>query len=433
MDFNSNETVEFKKTIEDIVSAQFYREGVTKYVAAKITAVNSDGTFNAIIPPDDEVEVVGLLNKSNDALQVGDSVELVTKNGKLSNAWISAKHKKNHFGFTYSPDGQNRGLFDYDVNDWIYYKSQDNNLNIPYLADTKKRRSFFLQNHSRDDAPSYYLIAKLPVSNTSNRASVVISGLFGGYSSNTQAYMDLLIGNRDRFTVSLMYTGDSSAFNYTTVEVYEQTNGEYWIYVKRIQRYTTDTIFDIVASQAELICSTTPTTPSGNLIKTVGAGDASGGGGSTDVSRAYPVGSIYLTTSSTNPATLFGFGTWQQVSQGRVLIGVGTGNDGNTSRTYASGDTGGEYTHKLTLSECASHQHNPDTSSWGFLAYVPGDVERVRVGTNTSGRYAFLSVAASSADASGLKYAGKTDSRGGNGYHNNIQPYYAVYIWRRTA
>lgn len=285
MDFNSNETVEFKKTIEDIVSAQFYREGVTKYVAAKITAVNSDGTFNAIIPPDDEVEVVGLLNKSNDALQVGDSVELVTKNGKLSNAWISAKHKKNHFGFTYSPDGQNRGLFDYDVNDWIFYKDANNALHIPKLVDI-----------------------------------------------------------------------------------------------------------------------------------------------------VYPIGSVYLTTSASNPSSLLGFGTWEQISQGRVLIGVGTGTDSNsTSKTYAVGDTGGEYTHKLTLTEAPSHQHDPDTATWGFLAYVPSEVERVRVGTNTSGRYAFLSTAASSAADSGLQYANRTNSKGGDGYHNNIQPYYAVYIWRRTA
>ena len=36
----------------------------------------------------------------------------------------------------------------------------------------------------------------------------------------------------------------------------------------------------------------------------------------------YPVGSIYTTTNGTNPATTLGFGTWQSIGSGRVLMGV---------------------------------------------------------------------------------------------------------------
>ena len=42
-------------------------------------------------------------------------------------------------------------------------------------------------------------------------------------------------------------------------------------------------------------------------------------------SLSYPVGSIYMSVVSTNPNTLFGFGTWSAIGQGRVLIGAGTG------------------------------------------------------------------------------------------------------------
>jgi len=35
---------------------------------------------------------------------------------------------------------------------------------------------------------------------------------------------------------------------------------------------------------------------------------------------AYPIGSIYMSTVSTNPATLFGFGTWVAYGQGRMPI-----------------------------------------------------------------------------------------------------------------
>ena len=39
--------------------------------------------------------------------------------------------------------------------------------------------------------------------------------------------------------------------------------------------------------------------------------------------KVYPVGSIYMSTVSTNPATLFGFGTWEAMPAGRVLLAQG--------------------------------------------------------------------------------------------------------------
>src|SRR5574344_77914 len=44
--------------------------------------------------------------------------------------------------------------------------------------------------------------------------------------------------------------------------------------------------------------------------------------------KNYPVGSIYISTSSTNPSSLYG-GTWESYGQGRTLIGVGSGIDAN--------------------------------------------------------------------------------------------------------
>jgi len=43
------------------------------------------------------------------------------------------------------------------------------------------------------------------------------------------------------------------------------------------------------------------------------------------LSALYPVNSIYMEISGTNPATTFGFGTWSAYGAGRVLIGAGTG------------------------------------------------------------------------------------------------------------
>lgn len=98
MDFNIKNTEIFKNIVEKIVDVRLQKKGITSFVAAKVTAVNSDGTVNVVIPPDNKRYVNNILNKTNEVLSVGDSVELNTKNGKLSNAWVALRHGNN-------PDG----------------------------------------------------------------------------------------------------------------------------------------------------------------------------------------------------------------------------------------------------------------------------------------------------------------------------------------
>lgn len=98
MDFDVKQIAEFKKVIEDIVDARLKSYGVTSFVAAVVTKVNDDGTVNVTIPPDNSRFVNNVLNKSNESLSTGDSVELCTKNGRLSNAWVAIKHGKSVSG-----------------------------------------------------------------------------------------------------------------------------------------------------------------------------------------------------------------------------------------------------------------------------------------------------------------------------------------------
>ncbi len=79
----------------------------------------------------------------------------------------------------------------------------------------------------------------------------------------------------------------------------------------------------------------------------------------------YPLGSIYLSTSDLNPSTFFG-GLWEQIAQGKTLIGVGTNSDINgVSKTFNLGDVGGEYEHNQSIDEMPSHQHDVNDFSYG--------------------------------------------------------------------
>ena len=136
------------------------------------------------------------------------------------------------------------------------------------------------------------------------------------------------------------------------------------------------------------------------------------GSGAT-VLDMYPVGSIYQTASSTfNPQTAWG-GTWERIKD-RFLLAAGD--------TYTGGSTGGEATHKLTTQEMPSHTHtmyvNNDGSSSSW--------------SPTTGEYL---IKPDGVTTSKKNYQGKLaqNSAGLDQAHNNMPPYLAVYIWKRTA
>lgn len=131
------------------------------------------------------------------------------------------------------------------------------------------------------------------------------------------------------------------------------------------------------------------------------------------LNKVYPVGSLFFSTVDINPSDLLGFGTWEPFAQGRTIIGVGTGKDeNNTSRTFRNGETGGEYTHQLTVSEIPSHSHGkvPKMNYW----VAPSTAQTITTG-NSSNEYA------------------NTGNAGDNGKHNNIQTYVTCYIYNRIS
>jgi hypothetical protein len=149
------------------------------------------------------------------------------------------------------------------------------------------------------------------------------------------------------------------------------------------------------------------------------------------LAAAYPVGAIFLSTVSTNPSTLLGFGTWVAYGSGRMLISQ----DG----TYPAGTTGGSATTTLITANLPSHSHSATTTSTdaghthgsaigsGFISN--GGPESLAGGPN-------LPFGRPTATASGNASITSTTTIGNTGSGTavtTISPYIAVYMWNRTV
>ena len=147
-------------------------------------------------------------------------------------------------------------------------------------------------------------------------------------------------------------------------------------------------------------------------------GDLKSGEGIVNIfDTIYPTGSIYMSTASANPSTLFPNTTWAVFGEGKVLVGY----DEDDS-DFSAGATGGSKTHTLTVDEMPEHSHtqNNVVESTGQLV----DIDLLVTTDND----------AQSSDIDNRTTKGTTTfSTGGGQAHNNLQPYVTVYMWKRTA
>lgn len=153
--------------------------------------------------------------------------------------------------------------------------------------------------------------------------------------------------------------------------------------------------------------------------------------------QIYPVGAIYMSTVSTNPATLFKVGNWEALPAGRVLLAQGTSTWGVN---YSAGSTGGEDKHTLTINESAPHNHTGSATTSGSTHTHAltmqashgksgnGGVPRFSDGDIWSG-YKTQNLSA----AGEHSHAITINNSGGGQAHNNMQPYLSVYMWKRIS
>ena len=157
--------------------------------------------------------------------------------------------------------------------------------------------------------------------------------------------------------------------------------------------------------------------------------------GKTLLDYLHPVGSIYISTTSTNPGTIFG-GTWVQWSSGRVPVGINTG-DTNFNTVEK---TGGSKTVSI-----ANHTHNLGDEGGATLQVErPGAdtlywEQRGGPSTKWNADYRVYTKVSDSSTGSlnneqqtrTIALVGKTKSAG-NQSINNLQPYITCYMWKRT-
>lgn len=118
------------------------------------------------------------------------------------------------------------------------------------------------------------------------------------------------------------------------------------------------------------------------------------------------IGDIHISIDSSNPSTRFG-GTWERVAKGQAIVGV----DEMDSDFSTPGKTGGEKTHALTAEENGPHTH------------------QYKLTDNNN----FVRVEASQSYGTSLSKDATTGSSGEGRPHNNLQPFFTLYIWKRTA
>lgn len=129
-----------------------------------------------------------------------------------------------------------------------------------------------------------------------------------------------------------------------------------------------------------------------------------------DAIACFPVGTILTTTNSANPSTYIG-GTWVAVPD-VFLLGA--------SENHPAGETGGFETVTLTENQMPAHRHGT-YNILGLPLTPPAGTTAVQLWNQRGDSQHYMG-----SDS-------RTDYAGSSQPHDNMPPYVAVYMWKRTA
>ena len=196
----------------------------------------------------------------------------------------------------------------------------------------------------------------------------------------------------------------------------------------------------------------------------------------------FPVGAIYMSTTSANPSTFWTGTTWQAFATGKTIIGIDTSDTDFNSvnktggskevvltvpnlpvHTHAVGDNShshsvnavGDHSHILNdhAHYLPPHQHGTGWGEQGHIGYWgnwPGNGYRgtsakvdwdnnmfltspVDQWTNGAGAVGMSDSGAHSHTINATTHSHTLSNTGSNTAHSNLQPYIVTYIWKRIS
>lgn len=217
----------------------------------------------------------------------------------------------------------------------------------------------------------------------------------------------------------------------------EQVDGDNTTYTSQI--YMTKGRIDI-ATFTELEDGTVTSSNGVDIDDNIGVDIGVPGATETALSKAringrslldflHPVGSIYMSTSATNPTNLFG-GTWVAWGAGRVPVGFngGDGNFNSSEKTGGSKTINIEHNHGLSNARAAVGRAD---SSLSTMSYTSGGNPHNVYFDREFSYYGGISGGSKHATDTSLIY-GNTNN-GGSTAASILQPYITCYMWKRTA
>ena len=156
--------------------------------------------------------------------------------------------------------------------------------------------------------------------------------------------------------------------------------------------------------------------------------------------RMYPVDSIYISTNSTSPASLYG-GSWERYGTGRALISAS-----DTDSDFTAGTTGGSKTHnhKYGIAVGSFYGHtliapnDAHPAVWSGLVSYDKDsgeaIDSFHEWTKLEDKNKAVIGSGSMLGQTGQPYnARRYRYETNTKTESSLSPYVAVYVWRRTA
>ena len=164
----------------------------------------------------------------------------------------------------------------------------------------------------------------------------------------------------------------------------------------------------------------------------------------------WPVGSVYESSAATDPATLFGVGTWTAITD---VMRMAAGSTYTAGATGGSADaivvahthtgpshthTGPSHTHTgTTANDTHNHRITLQTDSSGAANETVGGITGTAGFSDTdiqndTHNHTFTTAASGTA-ATGASGTGATGSTGSSATGANLPPYKVYYAWERTA